>query len=422
MSAVLQRTVTEAVQPQPRLKFVFFPLSWVLAHVGRTVEIAKSLRAAGHEVVFAGEDPSHPRSKLHLATAAGFRVVHVREPRQHWAWDRFEKYGWAVSVWDSLQAQKWAPLDAILEDTLRVVEEEQPDMIIGDGSIAVSTAAHIAGIPAAGVMNAYNTHFIKPGSFYRYLIKAWDKLILSRIRNRVYRKRNVRQVNAIRLLQSIPLISPDLPEFIESTGGFEKWHSVGPVVFEPPAPLPDWYDVLDDGTINVYITMGSTGLMDQFLRRVYPSLEKTPYRFLVTSGGQVSDETAALAPANFRFTKYAPGSAILKHCQAMIFHGGNTSMYQALAAGVPMIGLPSHLEQEVCFRIALKHGFGKQYAPRKVSGDELVRGLDDLIHDPQYRQAARRYVPLVRNSQGARQAAEILIETALQGEAAGAGM
>ncbi|MCC6144546.1 MAG: hypothetical protein IT368_12135, partial [Candidatus Hydrogenedentes bacterium] len=224
------------------------------------------------------------------------------------------------------------------------------------------------------------------------------------------------------LLQSIPLISPDLPEFIESTGGFEKWHSVGPVVFEPPAPLPEWYDELDDGTVNVYITMGSTGLMDQLLRRTFPVLGNAPYRFLVTTGGQVSAETEALAPANFRFTKYAPGGALLKHCQAMIFHGGNTSMYQALAAGVPMIALPSHLEQEVCFRIALKHGFGKQYAPRKVRGEELLGAIDDLIHDPQYRLAARRYVPLVRNSQGAKQAAEILIDTAREGEPAGAGM
>lgn len=422
MTAFALSSASAQPLPQPRLKFVFFPLSWVLAHVGRTVEIAKRLRARGHEVVFAGMDPDHPRSKLFLASEAGFRVVRVKEPAQHWAWDRFEKHGWKISVWDSLRAQRWAPLDEILEDTLRVLEEERPHLALGDASIAVSTAAHIAGIPAAGVMNAYNTHFIRPGSFYRFLVHAWDGLILKRIRGRVYRKRGVRQVNAIDLLRSIPLISPDLPGFGAPGPDFSRWHTVGPVIFEPPAPLPDWYGELDDGRINVYVSMGSTGLLDQLLRRSYAALAASPYRFLVTTGDQVRPETRAMAPPNFRFARYAPGSALLRHSQAMIFHGGNTSMYQALAAGVPMIALPSHLEQEVAFSHALREGAGLRLSARKTSGERLLAALDRVIHEPAFRRAAGRFAKGVRESQGAAAAAELLEAHALRGEPAGAAL
>ena len=408
-----------SAQAARSLKFVFFPLGWVVAHVGRTVEIAKVLRSRGHEVVFAGEDPAHPRSKLDQAQAAGFSVVQVKEPRLYWAWDRFHDYGWPVAVWDSLRLHRWAPLDVILEDIIRVCREQEPDLILGDSSTGVSSAAHILGIPAVGVMNAYNAYFLRPWSPYRFLIRSWDGLLLSRIRGRVYKRHGVRQVNAIELLESIPLISPDLPEFHEPHGTFPNWHAVGPIISEPPVPLPDWYGELADGTPNVYITMGSTGLLEPVLRRTYAALAQMPYRFVVTTGGQVTEETIVMAPGNFRFTTYAPGSKILERCLALIFHGGNGTMYQALAAGVPMIALPSHLEQEVCARILKRHGFGLKLSPRRITGPQLVGAIETVLNDPSYRANARRHRDAVRRADGATKAADLLIAHAREGRPAG---
>jgi UDP:flavonoid glycosyltransferase YjiC (YdhE family) len=404
------------------LKIIFFPLSWVLAHVGRTVEIAKVLREAGHEVIFAGEDETHPRSKLPHAQAAGFRVVHVREPRQYWAFDRFRKYGNLISIWDSLNLHHWAPIDLIVEDIVRVCEEEKPDLIVGDASIGVSTAAHILGIRAAGIMNAYNGYFVRPWSIYSGLIKVWDGLILSRVRGRVYKKRGVHQINAVELLRRTPLISPDLPVFHKPQGHFPNWHAVGPIITEPPAELPPWFDELEDGTTNIYISMGSTGLLEQFLDRCITDLGKLPYRFVVTTGGQISREKESAAPANFRFCHYAPGSEIMKRCKALIFHGGNGTMYQALAWGVPMVALPSHLEQEICVDILEAEGMGLRFSPRKIRGPQLVQALENLLNDASYVDNIRRYQKAVQDARGAETAAEILVEHGRNGQPAGHGM
>lgn len=418
--------VTEPVQgrhtgiaPERPMKFVFFPLGWVLAHVGRTVEIAKVLRERGHEVVFAGEDPDHPRSRLNHVVKAGFPVVHVKEPHWPFAWDRFHNYGRLVSIYDFFSSQRWAPLDVILDDIIRVCHEQKPDMIVGDSSMGVSTAGHILEIPAAGVLNAYNSYFYRPWSFYRMLISAWDKVYLQRIRGRVYKKHGVKQVNAIELLKSILLLSPDLPEFHKPHGTFPNWTPVGPILSEPPAGLPDWYDEILDGKPNVYITMGSTGLLEPLLRRSYEALGKTDYRFLVTTGGQVSQEAIDLAPSNFRFATYAPGSKILEQCKAMVFHGGNGSMYQALSQGVPMIALPSHLEQEVCVRTLLREGFGFKRCSRRTSGEELVKAIDLVISDPSYRAKAQAHRDSVRNARAAEKSADLLIEKAREGVPAG---
>jgi len=403
-----ERTIPALSTPEKRLKIVIFPLSWVLAHVGRTVEIAKELRARGHEVVFAGDDLSHASSRLGHAAKAGFRTVHVMEPRWHEAWKRFHDHGALRGVWDFLNSQKWAPLDEILEDIIRVVKEEKPDLILGDASCGVSTAGHILGVPAAGILNAYNAQFFKPWSVYRGLIRACDSLKWAHIRRRVYRKHGVAPANAFDLLRAMPLLSPDLLDFHAPEKDYPKWEAVGPILSEPPSTLPDWFDELADGTTNIYLTMGSTGLLEPLLLRTFDTLGQSPYRFIVTTGNQVSAETMARAPKNFRFTDYAPGSRLLEHSAAMVFHGGNGTMYQALAAGVPMLALPSHLEQHVCFSVALREGFGRKANARKITGERLLREIEILLNDPAYRTSAWRHRNAVRHSDGHRKAADLL--------------
>jgi UDP:flavonoid glycosyltransferase YjiC (YdhE family) len=413
-----------AALPEPlcgrRQKIVLFPLGCLLSHVGRLIEIGKALRERGHEVVFAGEHPDDPRSKLGMAERAGFRWTYAQEPDYRYAWDRFVKYGWTATAYDLMRHQQWAPLDKILQSQIDLIDREQPDLVVGDATISVSTAAHITGIPAAGVMNGYAADFVGPSSIFTPLIHAWDATLLRWIRRRVYRNYSVRQLGGLELLRRTPLLSPDLTGLYTPPKTWPNWQTVGPIFSEPDVALPDWYDELEDGTPNVYITMGSTGILDTFLQRSYEALSKLPYRFVVTTGGQASESTLAQAPANFRMTRYAPGSKLLERCQALVFHGGNGSMYQGLSAGVPMIALPSHLEQVYNFKPILRNGFGAQFSPRKVRGEKLARTLVRMMEDPVCREAASRFSMQVRASNGPARAAEVLEDIALARKPAGA--
>jgi len=381
---------------------MMFPLGFLLAHVGRLVEIGKELRLRGHQVMFAGDWPRHERSRLDLAAKEGFPVLPMPEPDHPYAWDHFQKYGWPVTGLDLARLRRWAPLDDILEAQVELVRREKPDMLLCDASISTSTTSYITGVPATGVLNAYGLQLISPGSIFYPMIKAWDWARLSRMRKRVYDRYEVTPRNALELLREMPLLSPDLEGLYKTPSEFwPNYHTVGPIVSEPCCELPPWYDDLDDGTINVYITMGSTGFLEGFLRQAYDALGKTPYRFIVTTAGQVSEDTVRQAPDNFLLAKYAPGSKILEKCRAMIYHGGNGSMYQALAAGIPMIALPSHLEQEICADLAIRHGYGLKLPARKVRGKRLVAMLERLLNEPGFAQAARRLSARVREADGA---------------------
>jgi len=105
----------------------------------------------------------------------------------------------------------------------------------------------------------------------------------------------------------------------------------------------------------------------------------------------------------------------MSKCRALIYHGGNGTMYQALAHGVPMIVLPSHLEQELSARIAIRHGFGMRMSPRWLRAEKLVRKLDQILHEPRYREAAERYTQPTRASRGAERAADLAEQLVFHG-------
>lgn len=396
------------------MKFIFFPNGWVLAHVSRMVEVAKVLREQGHEVIFAGEH-RHPRSYLHTCETDGFETVRCMEFDWPYIWDRYLKYGHLFVPWDVLNHQKFAPLDGILESQVELIRREKPDMVVCDGTFTLTAAAYITGTPAAGIMNAYYTHFYRPGSLYRPLIDLWDRFHLTPIRNRVFRKYGVEPVDAKALFWSTAIISPGLEEFDPYIRNFEHWEAVGPIWGRLPGDRPAWLDTLDDGTPNVYVTFGSTGDLDRFLHASFGAMAGAPYRFVVTTGRQVTEATKALAPDNVLLADYAPGDEILKHCRALVFHGGNGTMYQALAAGVPMLALPHTLEQDINARLCERHGFGIRLKPRRATGPKLVRALERLLDDPAYAERAAHYAREIQQAPGVQRAAEILLEGARAG-------
>ncbi len=390
------------------LKFLFFPLSWVLAHTSRCVEIGKALRDRGHDVVFAGANIDHPKSNLRLARDEGFRIEQVDEPNIAYMMDRYNAFGAYSGTLDLSRPQRWAPVGDILISQVRLIEREAPDMVIGAQSMTVSLAAHVTGAKCAGIINSYLLSTYATNPIFRHYLIGLERGQFGKLRKRALAELGQPNIDPLPLFKKMPLLCPDAPELLQNAPFFDHVHGIGPIIFEHPAPLPAWMDELDDGTPNVYIGMGSTGRLDLFLRKCYAPLSKLPYRFLVTTGGLVTDETIRNAPSNFRFTKFAPGSQLLRHCRAMIFHGGNGTMYQSLANGVPMVAVPSHIEQGVNARMGKKIGFAVRVRPWIGFAFRIARAVERVVEDPQYRAVAERIAATIDPPAGPRVGADIL--------------
>lgn len=397
------------------MKVILFPLSQVLAHVSRAYVVGKELRARGHEVVFAAENLQHERSQMSIVAQDGFRIVAVREPDFSYLYRRMLKGGFRGTVGAVCTPKKWVPVDEIIESQVEVIKSERPDAIVGFATATMSNAAYIAGVPAANVYNAYYIGGILSRPIWRFYWHAYDAVFLAAMRRAVYKRHGKKHVAAIDVFRSVPLLSPDLPEMYEVGSALHNAHMTGPILFDYPAPMPDWIDEMDDGTPNVYVTMGSTGVVYDAMRTSLDVLAKLPYRFVVTTGGQVNHEALGDVPDNFRVTAFAPGDAILRRSCALVFHGGNGSMYQALQHGVPMLAIPTHNEQRINARIAERHGFCRLLEFKRARDGALHDAIVALVESEPSRTAAQRMAAHVRMSNGAATAADHVERIAREG-------
>jgi UDP:flavonoid glycosyltransferase YjiC (YdhE family) len=165
--------------------------------------------------------------------------------------------------------------------------------------------------------------------------------------------------------------------------------------------------------------MGSTGRLEPFLRNTFATLGRSPYRFIVSTAGRVAGEVLQSAPSNFRLVPFVQGGEILRHCRAMIFHGGNGTMYQALRAGVPMLAVPTHLEQRFNARIAVRNGFCRELSTRRATGEAVLSAIRELVENDSIQHATQHWAQEARLSDGPNQAADLLERFAREGRPAG---
>jgi len=106
----------------------------------------------------------------------------------------------------------------------------------------------------------------------------------------------------------------------------------------------------------------------------------------------------------------------------MVFHGGNGSMYQALSAGVPMVAVPTHFEQTLNTRIAVRNGFCIKLSQAAACTPRLAQAIRELAENPSYTEAARRLAPRVRSMDGSACAADLIERVAAEAIPAGAAL
>ena len=105
---------------------------------------------------------------------------------------------------------------------------------------------------------------------------------------------------------------------------------IGPVIWSPDMPLPDWWDSLSKDRPCVYVTLGSSGRSD-LLPGVVEALGQLPLTAMVATAGRTQLEHVpdnvhvAELPARSRGCDSGPIS--------LICSGGSATAFQALVPG-----------------------------------------------------------------------------------------
>ncbi|KAI9583256.1 UDP-glucosyltransferase 2 [Glossina fuscipes] len=143
----------------------------------------------------------------------------------------------------------------------------------------------------------------------------------------------------------------------------------------------------------IYVSMGSSvkaSKMPYTLRRLLvQTFARLPYHVLWKYEGKPS-ELLELS-SNVKLSRWLPQQDILGHrkLRAFVTHGGLLSMYETVFHGVPVVTMPVFCDHDVNSAKAQLDGYAIKLDLATVTSQQLYKTIMKVIHDPQYRKAAR---------------------------------
>eukprot|EP00099_Drosophila_melanogaster_P005248 NP_001246079.1 uncharacterized protein Dmel_CG10178, isoform B [Drosophila melanogaster] len=182
--------------------------------------------------------------------------------------------------------------------------------------------------------------------------------------------------------RSIDLPRPSMPGLID----------VGGAHIQKPKQLPtDLQNFLDNATYGViYFSMGS------YVKSTDLPQEKTA--LILKAFGQLKqqviwkfeNDSIGDLPSNVMIKKWMPQNDILAHPNVKLFitHGGIFGTQEGIYWGVPMLCVPLYGDQHRNTIKSVREGYARSLVFSKLTTDDLVRNIETLINDPQYKRSA----------------------------------
>ena len=380
-----------------RKKALFVAEGVTLAHVGRPIRLASILQRDGMVVELAC-DPRYAR----FLTGLDFPVRSLRSIPS----DTFlDALAWGRPVFST------ETLRAYVSEDLSLLEAVRPDVVIGDFRLSLSVSARVAGIPYVNVTNAYwspyaRPHFEVPSLALTRLIGlplakalfpiarpfafAVHAIPMNRLR-RAYQLRplgwDVRRVYCDGDLT----LYADIPELIPIFGSPPTHCYIGPVLWSPAVPLPLWWHEAIGGQPPIYVSLGSSG-QAHLLPMVIEALVPLQRPIVVATAGRGADLPRR---PELWVTDFLPGEAIAAKACAVVCNGGSPTCQQALANGVPVLGIASNLDQYLNMDYIERFGAGKLIRSDSASATTIRQLARRALEDPRQRERARAAAALV---------------------------
>jgi MGT family glycosyltransferase len=167
------------------------------------------------------------------------------------------------------------------------------------------------------------------------------------------------------------------------------------------APLPEWWDRLDDRPI-VHVTQG-TSFNDEPERLIVPTIQALadrPVQVVVATGGRAAAELGTL-PANVFAASFLPYDRLFERTSVLVTNGGFGTVLQALGHGVPIVAGSGIGDQiETAARVAWA-GVGIDLGKKIPTSGAIASAVDRVLDDPDFRTAAKRLSLEIQASTGA---------------------
>ncbi len=371
--------------PGRKPKVLFFSEAVTLAHVARPAVLGGYLDATRYDIHMA----QHPRYRALLGELpVTFHDLDSIEPGQ---------FMQALANGDPVYSEQ--TLREYVEADSALIGAVQPDVIVGDFRISLQVSARLAGVPFITITNAYwsdhvRQRYVVPDlPFTRWLGPRVGQSVFSLVRPVAFAL-HCRPMNAVRRHYGLPAIGSSLQRvyteadytlYADAQELFDMHRLpsghrfIGPVVWSPSAPQPQWWDALDDRP-RVYVTLGSSG-QASLLPKVIEAFDGVPVNVLVSTAGA---PLPGVLPPNVYAAPYLDGTATVAGAALVVCNGGSPTTQQALTRAVPVIGLASNLDQYLNMSMVERQGAGVCLRAGHTSAVALRAAIDRVLDDPEF--------------------------------------
>ena len=374
--------------------------------------VVRQVAAAGHRVSVVIDPVAIPEAK-----AAGASEVRAWTDAPHHTdrsadgdyirdWQLRSPLGILTNFMDRLVVR---PAPAFAAEVLAAIDDLRPDMVVSSfplfGSLLAAEVRrlpcavlvpNVVSLPCPG-MPPFGTGLLPPRG---PLGRARDRA-LNAMAERTWNKR-LGELNETRASLGLDPLDRLLAQYER----VDRVLALTAAAFDFPAELPanvryvgpqlddplwaePWTPPDDDGRPFVLVAM-STTFMDHAaqLQRAVTAMGSLPVRALVTTGPAIEPDQLD-APPNVTVVRSAPHSQVLADADVVVTHGGHGTVIKALAAGVPILCIPTGRDQpDNAARIV--HRNAGLRLPKRASSARIAAAVQQILDDPSFRTAARR--------------------------------
>jgi UDP:flavonoid glycosyltransferase YjiC (YdhE family) len=151
-------------------------------------------------------------------------------------------------------------------------------------------------------------------------------------------------------------------------------------------PAPNWWHDLPTDQPIVYVTLGSSG-SPKVMRTVMDALAGLPVTVMASTAGAPLPQTLA---QNLYVADYLPGIEAAARASLVICNGGSPTSQQALACGVPVLGIASNMDQFMNMAAVVRAGAGEVLRADRVGVRQIREAVVRMISEPDSRRGAKR--------------------------------
>lgn len=372
-----------------RRKVLFFAEGATLAHVARPLLLAKAMDTTKFDISFC-----RPLAFANITDPLPFRTIDLKCQAGQVFAQRLER---------GLPLYDFQTLTDYVRDDLAIIDNVQPDVIVGDFRLSLSVSARLREIPYITVCDAYwspeyasetplpahsLTHLIPIGiaqRAFQYIAPLAFRLHavpMERLRRSFglpslnYDLRACYTDADLRLFANPPELFPELKSSPQSA-------FLGPIAWSPSGDinLPPTFDTKR----LAYISMGSSG-PPQAVSKVIPALRQVDCCALIATAGKLAESAENTEQCMVR--SFLPGDRACQLADLIICNGGSPMTNQALSAGKPILGIAKNMDQFLNMQAIERHGSGLLLRADRLSSKAIAVALEQLLQEPKYQHNA----------------------------------